>query len=579
MQPLRSNSKNQRPSFQARLHDQPFAVEGKAIEKKTRAASTGSRKISNDSSSHHSSLPLLGTEKISEKVSQEESRRISRRSGSVSKVQCMQQGGQKPHALKTGANISIGFANYEISTLLGSGSFGRVWAAIGTAAKPVAVKEIFCKNQRSVNEALQEASTLRYLTKHLPSEAARRIPMLFGHEVVSIGQKNWQVCLAMTRVLGRPISNFLEARRSERTQRSEWGSLELRSAFGEDCRLAHEFVAQLAPTFEYISPHVFHRDINSKNIMIDDSSGAPQFIVIDFGLAVDTLKWRQALVDLMEDGKIAKDQQLHLDAVGQGCYWPVSSWFVFERGVNALSQYPDLCLEFGECLDFHALGMVALQIVAADLPLGHEVTYYNPRECLEADILISKLSSLHRSWRRYWKTVRGFWSHIIGTAQKGGDMEAVRVSFAKNGLRKILQKDLKLLHVALSELNEVCESEKQLIGLSRVSGLLAAILTLISGAGSKLRRAPCWKNISACVGKSDGCSVTISKRLLAPPLAVHEKYKSPLPSTSTAPTTSSLLLPLSSSPSRSTTLQEANSRIEGYAPSRDISHVAECHGF
>ena len=171
----------------------------------------------------------------------------------------------------------------------------------------------------------------------------------------------------MTRLPGISLAKFLKGQ-TRLSQR--WDRKDFCTKFAQSCSLSRELLAQLAPAFEHVSQSVFHRDVKPQNITIDNSCGGPRFGLVDFGLAIDSASWRGAnsvTPGLSRSDCIARLQKC--TAVGNGCFWPPSSWFAFAHGAEALINHKEMRVEFGECLDFHALGVVAMKVVVETMCL------------------------------------------------------------------------------------------------------------------------------------------------------------------------------------------------------------------
>merc|ERR1719253_1552271 len=129
----------------------------------------------------------------------------------------------------------------------------------------------------------------------------------------------------MTRVPGEPIDKFLS------TRAARYGSLETVDAPKRGCALAGQLLAQLGPTLVHLSPHVWHRDVNTHNVLLADSVDGGRFSMrsnetacrasfwlIDFGLAVDSTTWGAR----WEQSEVSGDCR----------YWPPASWMMILKG-------------------------------------------------------------------------------------------------------------------------------------------------------------------------------------------------------------------------------------------------------
>jgi len=290
------------------------------------------------------------------------------------------------------------------------------------------------------------------------------------------------------------VDRFIEAWRRKRSSGNISLAAQQHMHFVEACSVARELVLQLSPTFEHISKLAYHRDVNSHNILVDGDTSNPVFGLVDFGLAVDLGKWQ---------GPVSS-QSWHLVDIGGDCrYWPMSAWLQFECGWQELSKYPPLSIEYQQQLDFHALGITALQVLAAMAPQ------------VDDDNLAPQFKALQVAWERYWEDSTRFWQRLLEVFRHGGDQNALKVSCITEGVHNIVGADLAALRSALREAFDACSSSGPQAGLRQFRPLFAALLELISAGGTvgfeENKRPPTWQEVyklaaateaSACLSPS-----------------------------------------------------------------------------
>jgi len=382
----------------------------------------------------------------------------------------------KHQVLQVGAVVRIGEHDCRITGPLGKGSFGIVWAAeiqeSPTWKGPVAVKEMQCNTRQGASAQAREGELLydlielrsqRFGNGNAPSHDAfgmnplDKVPALVAVETKNIGTDSWRVRLAMTRVPGIPLDRFLEQRKIAAAKLSP------RRRFAEACDLALELLEQLVPTFEIMSEALLHRDVNAHNILVHeleddpaDQSGKAQqykawgwrrprlrFGLVDFGLAVRRSEW---------DGPMGPSSW-HLVDIGGDCrYWPMCAWLQFECGCEELSKYPQLATEYQAQLDLHALGVTALQIIAASLSpdAGPNGAAQNASRALPAEF-----AAVKESWDRYWEDATEYWERLLNVFRNGGDQFALKASCIETGVHNIVGARLASLRAALRDA-EVC---------------------------------------------------------------------------------------------------------------------------
>lgn len=399
--------------------------------------------------------------------------------------------------LRLGAAVQIDGVRFSVTGSLGSGSFGVVWSADSESCGPAAVKEIICRTPAALETAIAESRHLRTLAR----QGVGRIPDLLAKEVERIGQDRWRVRIAMTRLPGKPLSKLFAGPRPP--QPEDLGQLYIR--FSDACELGREMLSQLAPVLEGISNVMFHRDANPQNILLgEDRYGRPRFNLVDFGLAVSAERWLSELaaVGAGEFTTIRQDRQ-NCNAVGHGCYWPPSAWFVFAHGVQALSTNRDLRMEYQYRLDFHSLGLAALQLVIQKLPVLPDFEEMGNSCC--SGFLVLQLRTLQNAWQRYWEEICPLWKRLLQACNSNDNLESLRVAFLQMGVYKMVRRSLRTLREAIRNVAEACERAPRNLGLKSVSSVMRTLLLLISSGETPLP-APCWKQVQKRLVEGSGSS-------------------------------------------------------------------------
>eukprot|EP00929_Paragymnodinium_shiwhaense_P061446 TRINITY_DN3068_c0_g2_i1.p1 TRINITY_DN3068_c0_g2~~TRINITY_DN3068_c0_g2_i1.p1 ORF type:complete len:1456 (-),score=233.90 TRINITY_DN3068_c0_g2_i1:94-4461(-) len=462
----------------------------------------------------------------------------------------------KAEELGPGVEVEIGGRRFRINNMLGQGSFGAVWGAtdLDVAVAPrvlggvvsggsssstssgsrrtaiadgeeAAIKEIVCQSSSALKVALQEGELLRRLGEDetADKEARSRIPKLLGVEIqqmqASGGQpgSEWRVLLAMTKVPGTSLVGFLRTYRAEvfdqaAPEDASWDSVLARCA--EACYYAHELLVQLAGVMEHISEHTFHRDVHSRNILVEEMQAAPAaegahalqqqlrppcFGLVDFGLAVDACTWRNGL-------------WRHSRVGGDSRYWPASAWVMLERGADELAEMSASRREYEVGLDLHSLGLTAIQVLVAmsaparSSPKG--LAFGAPEGCWQADICLA-WHRLWSAWDKYWSDATRFWERVYTAFLTGTSFQdAKHPPLPEGGVRRVVEEHMQTLRVALWHLKEV--HERHAAELANHSGvncmltpaavqwllallpkLVQAFVKLISGG----EVAPSWRSI------------------------------------------------------------------------------------
>jgi serine/threonine protein kinase len=433
--------------------------------------------------------------------------------------------GAPEQQLYAGLVLMVGGGRCKVTTALGTGSFGTVWAAEcleGGPGPEVAVKEILCRSSVDLANAEFEGKLLEMIQSHARAcgsscrpdvgreayalggrDPLDRIPDLVGIETEICGEETWRVRLAMTRVPGISLDRFLVSRcrrlsgsycsgsaLGSSTRLQQQGPL----SFVEACGLARELILQLSPALDHISKLSYHRDVNSHNILIDGSPSSPVFGLVDFGLAVDLTKWQGPMGPL--------SWQL-IDIGGDCRYWPMSAWLQFECGWKELSKYPPLSHEYQTQLDFHALGITALQILAALSP---------PATKENTGSITPHVRALQVAWDQYWQNVTCFWQRLLEVFRTGGDQNALKVACINERVHNIVGANLAALRSAMRKLFDACNAAGTEAHLRQLCPLFAALLELVSSGGTvgfkEGQDPPSWQVVYKLISVSEPhCSV------------------------------------------------------------------------
>jgi len=379
--------------------------------------------------------------------------------------------------LGTDSIVHVGDRILRISTRLGAGSFGAVWAAVDQDGREVALKDVLCRSGKALADAEFEGALLERLSTSKAYNEELKTPSFVAMETVSLGPDSNQILLAMTRVPGEDLSDFVEKRKHT-------------FAFPEACRFVRQLLEQLVPIFESLSTHAVHRDVTRHNILVENGDiGLPQFGLIDFGLAVDAAEWQSG----------GKRSWYHEKVVsGDARCWPVSSWTIFAKGADAFVANPVLCLEYEMCLDFHSLGITALQVLA-------ELSgSFGQSDALLKDniVLCERLQTLQVAWATYWEHAVHFWQGIFDTCRKGGDISELRRAYVAKGVHDIISEDLRVLRASLRETQQVCESAPAEADLADLAALMSVLQVLIRN-GEQSIGAPSWRKVRWLLGGAE----------------------------------------------------------------------------
>lgn len=342
-----------------------------------------------------------------------------------------------PKKLSKGAVVSFhqkdgSSHRFRCKSVLGQGSFSQVWLAEGidemgrltdSCADGVALKDMFCSTDASFRQALVEVEVLEWAAKASAdagsSSLAPRTARCVAHQIDKYAD-GWRVRMAMSRVPGETLEDFMLHPPSQ--------GQSFTSAIHRGCALAAQLLRQMAPTLAALAHLAWHRDINSRNIMISDvldgasnaeaKGSLASFWLIDFGLAARSATW------------VAPDNRWRdSDLAGDCRYWPQSTWFKFLYGDRELEARADLCNQYQTRLDIFGLGLLALEVVCESACKGDRTL---KASCEDGEA--SAWDLLLASWRRYQQDVKVWHAQIYQVFRESGNVDALRCRLIQEGV-------------------------------------------------------------------------------------------------------------------------------------------------
>lgn len=405
-------------------------------------------------------------------------------------------------ALGVGKEVQVEGMHFRMKELLSQGSFGDVWVAVrigehrGAAAleaaswRPgVVIKEIFCQHRAAVASAEFEGEVLRRCggfgaAVAGPGDHAMgcRIPALLAKDTTTVGEDLWRVRLAMARIPGEALDEFLERRRQAATAAaaSSGGASAVAAGFDEALVFAQALLLQLASAMELVSDHAFHRDVHPRNMLIEERPAglAPCLGLVDFGLAVDAGRWRQG--GWRERG-----------AAGDCRYWPPSAWLYFADGEEeVLDERPRLRAEYEERLDLHSVALTALEVFVKISPSPSSGS--RGESDRGSGNTLREFCDLIAAWEEYWQEASRHWSAVFGAYSEGGDVSALKSSLLELGVHTIIQQKLvKLRHASQEAALALRRANSSREGAAFFE-LVAAMLGCGEDAGAP---APTWAEV------------------------------------------------------------------------------------
>jgi len=297
--------------------------------------------------------------------------------------------------------------------------------------------------------------------------SSSRIPDLIAIETVPNASGANIVRLAMTKVPGESLGSFLNHWKQQSGRAPVSNPQVMFNQLAEACNWSRELLSQLVPAFEVISPRAFHRDVNTHNVLVSSPGdlSAPQFGLIDFGLAIEAQSWASL--------------STQVPVVGDCRYWPVSAWFIFAAGGPEIIKQPQLLMEYRTQLDLHALGVTALQLFIEMLPQPVAGS-------AAASMLPEEFRVLKRAWEHYWQDAYRFWEPLFHAFERKTDWLQLRQRYLINNVHLIIAESLGNLRQALSNACDACARADPGSHLSAARPLFAALLELISQGGKGL---------------------------------------------------------------------------------------------
>jgi len=420
----------------------------------------------------------------------------------------------QPDKLAIGVIAQISDHVYKITELLGTGSFGTVWGASQVdGVCDVAIKEVFCRSHSQLACVRNEANLLQQVTERFSNLSAglndggngskskykdvgfssAQVPFLIADTTQVLGEKSWCVRLVMTRVPGMQLSKFVEKFQKDRIASSRVASHVANplQQFTEACHFAKELTSQLAHIFEFLSPLVYHRDINTHNILVAGDVSNPRFGLVDFGLAVNAERWR---------GQMSSSSWHLVDIGGDARYWPMSAWLQFECGWQKVSKYPPLTREYQTHLDLHALGITIVQILC-DMCPGNN-SNLDGGVCHE---LAQKVLAVRLAWTRYWDDVSKYWAILIDVFRNNGDQNALKKFCITEQVHNVVGADLASLRRAINEVAGASNHVHPSIDLTKVKPLFFALLEIfrVSATDNESGECSTWRSIQSLVRIDD----------------------------------------------------------------------------
>eukprot|EP00929_Paragymnodinium_shiwhaense_P033648 TRINITY_DN18441_c0_g1_i2.p1 TRINITY_DN18441_c0_g1~~TRINITY_DN18441_c0_g1_i2.p1 ORF type:complete len:861 (-),score=155.48 TRINITY_DN18441_c0_g1_i2:243-2825(-) len=380
--------------------------------------------------------------------------------------------------LQAGTVVTLENQSFDVTHLLGSGSFGCTWAAIcRESGEEVAIKELICTSQQQLTEAETESALLRLaggsrLRAKLRGEA--RIPMFLAAQTES-GAGAWHVRLAMSRMRGEAGDVFLERQMAtlESLPPLQEGSMEQQQALVRASDTARWMVSQMAEVFADMSLRLVHRDAHLRNMLVNVSESRASFSLVDFGLAVDIPHWQ-------------KGGWRQKTIAGDCRYWPPSSWLLFEKGAHELCSRSRLLTEYEHHLDFHSIGLSAMQLFLAlaqnAIEGGHP--------------LLKKLRQLKAVWCHFWSDATHYWQGVMKAFRGEQDLRELQEHYRAVAVDEITQRNLLALKLALHEVFVECRGPSTLA--QTLSALFECLACMIC-CSEDMSRPPSWHAVQKLV--------------------------------------------------------------------------------
>jgi hypothetical protein len=158
---------------------------------------------------------------------------------------------------------------------------------------------------------------------------------------------------------------------------------------------------------------------------------------------------------------------------------------MFELGAEKLCRNAGLELEYKMHLDFHSLGLSALQVLVEMAPTepDHGEICLEDRDDLD-DELLTRLWLLQRTWYQYWEDATRFWQCIYDTFRSGGDFKSLKAAYVRADVHESVRRNLTALRTTLALVRESAVHAVADSGFRGLVVLMDALLTMI-GTGDK----------------------------------------------------------------------------------------------
>jgi len=209
------------------------------------------------------------------------------------------------------------------------------------------------------------------------------------------------------------------------------------------------------------------------------------FSLVDFGTAVDAAGWHA--------GEWCKR-----GAAGDLRYWPLSAWLIFELDSSGmLSEGGEAARhEYEHCLDFHSVGITALQLLVELSPIEQ------PTDVQEVQLLAfaAALNNLRAAWKAYWTFVSKCHSDTLEAYADCGHAENLKDDFVAADVHGTVRARLEEMGQAIRALQDACSCVPSDESCAGLDGLLAALLLLIRGAAvgvADLSSSLTWERVLA----------------------------------------------------------------------------------
>lgn len=357
-----------------------------------------------------------------------------------------QQSASEQESYGPGVEVQIGEHSFRCLRVLGRGSYGEVWSAQVLSSPgglgEVALKEVSCKSQSELQQAIFEVQVLLALERAAYHSASLRVPRCMCY-TVDPSDNGWKVRTAMTVVPGESLDYFIR-----RKPVPEWTMM---MGVKRGLILVAKLLKDVGPSLQLLGPIAWHRDVNSHNILVDeapddiDEASLAQragFWLIDFGLAVDSQSW------VSENGKWRSEY-----IGGDSRYWPPSSWIMHLMGPEGFTNRPDLCEQYQQRLDIHGLGVTALELLCSVALRGSPAS----------EEQLGPWSPVLAAWTRYRDEVWRWWAAVYEVFSLGGDLAPVQAQLMdENIIDQLLEMVAQIRH-ALRSCAEKAEKHEALL--------------------------------------------------------------------------------------------------------------------